>query len=954
MNYFRIIISILFTILTTSIAIAQKATVIGVISDGKYPLPGASVTILNTTTGTTTDFDGKFRLNNLEKEFAELQISFIGFNTKKVKVNFLEGKLINLETIILKASSENLEEIVIASGTRRNSEARALNMQKNSFAIMNVIAADGIGKLPDRNAAETVQRIQGISIERDQGEGRFVSIRGLPPYWASTTINGNRLPTAEEETTTRATAFDFFPSEMIAYVQASKAITPDMEGDGIGGSVNFITQTAPSKETLSITVGSGTNIKAAKANHNISFTYGNRTTDGKFGFLVNVSNWKRNWATDNFEARRSGDQGVFRLELRDYTGVRETTGINTALDYKLNENNKFIFKGVYGTLTDNESHYKHRIRFDKFDEATNTSRVELQNIHNELITALTSFDVGGEHILNDGNGKLTWNLGSYENEFKYGNVPNAEDNSYFILKFNQSNIGIKPEYAVSKADGAGDHRAYWAVDGGPLDFKNPSTIFNVFSDPNFKLDPAQQVLASDGLNFYKVYVNEKDRVVASANYNLDVNNTFTFKLGGKYRDKLRVAEYGDYFYKFNGGKVTLADLSESLTTQPGRNNFLSEFASNAAASFNKVLSTKGMSEFYNLNQDKFDFIPSDSDALSSGGGLSRNFTVYEKQYAGYAMGTLKASQSLTLIGGVRLENTNTTVEGYSYNEDNKQLERVSNTKTYNAWLPMLHAKLKISDRTNLRAAVTRTFARPNFGDISPGVSFSEADNEAQGGNPNLNPTFSWNGDLLFEHYFSNVGVFNAGVFYKKLKDPVFSSTTIVNEIETKRPENGGEAFITGLEIGSNIRFDVFTKNKFLRNFGVQLNGTFMNSEMIIPNGGENGDDRKVSIPYQANALYNAQLFYESDKVNVRLAFNHKGKYAVDFGNKDINDEYYGKYATLDLSASFNLTKNLTFFTDVNNILNEPLIYHYGKNDTERPKQVEFYGVKASAGLKYSL
>ncbi len=129
------------------------------------------------------------------------------------------------------------------TGTLKNTEARALNLQKNAINITNVIASDGIGKLPDRNAAETVQRVQGVSIERDQGEGRFVSLRGLPPFWASTTINGNRLPTAEEETTSRATAFDFFPTELISYVHVNKSFTPDIEADGIGGGVNFITKT---------------------------------------------------------------------------------------------------------------------------------------------------------------------------------------------------------------------------------------------------------------------------------------------------------------------------------------------------------------------------------------------------------------------------------------------------------------------------------------------------------------------------------------------------------------------------------------------------------------------------------------------------------------------------------------------------------------------------------------
>jgi len=933
--------------------LAQNGVLFGTVSDANLPLPGATILISGTTQGATTDFNGKFTINEVPIGKISIEISYIGFNTETIEVTINENERKDLGLIKLTPSDETLDQVILNVGTRRNSEARALSIQKSAPAIMNVIAANGIGKLPDRNAAETVQRIQGLSIERDQGEGRFVSVRGLPPFWSSTTINGNRLPTAEEETTTRATAFDFFPSEMIAYVQAAKAITPDMEGDGIGGSVNFITQTPPPTEQLSVTLGTGTNAKAGKVNYNGAFTYGNTSDDGKFGYLLNVSHWNRSWATDNFEARRAGDQGVFRLELRDYTGERKTTGINTALAYKLDDNNSFTLRGTYGTLVDEETHYKHRIRFDKFDETDNTARVELQNIHNELITELIGFDFGGKHIFSGGKGTLDWNVASYENEFRYGDNPNAEDNSYFVLKFNQSGIGIKPEYAVVRPDGANDHRAYWKADGGPLDYGNPSTIFDVFSTSNFRLDPSQQSLASDGLNFYKVFINEKDRVVLSANYEHDFNKRFTLKFGGKYRDKFRTAEYGDYFYEFNQS-VTLNDLSQYLIEQPGRGDFLEELAGNASSSFNQVLSTEGMSEFYNLNQGGFTFIPGDSDALASGGGLSRNFDINEKQLAFYGMGTLDVSDKFTLIGGFRIENTNTEVEGYSYDEDNAQLNRVNNEKKYTAFLPMFHAKYKLNNKSNIRAAITRTFARPNFGDISPGVSFSEADNEAQGGNPNLDPTFSWNADLLYEYYFSNVGIVNVGLFYKDLTDPVFSSTSIINGVETRRPENGGEAHIVGLEMGTDVRFDIFTKNKFFKNFGIQANATFMDSEMTIPNGDENGNDRTVSTPYQAKKLYNFQFYYENDKINLRAAFNHKGKYVVDFGDRDINDEYYGNYSTLDLSGSYNFSKNLSIFMDVNNILNEPLIYHYGENGTARPKQVEFYGVRAAVGLKYNL
>lgn len=153
---------------------------------------------------------------------------------------------VNAETLAGTASTPPAEEApaeeIVVTGTIVSGEMKSIAAQREADNIVSVLSADGIGRLPDRNAAEAVQRLPGVAIERDQGEGRFVAVRGLPSQWNSTLINGSRLPTAEEETTSRATAFDFFPSELIDQVIVAKAITPDMEGDAIGGSVNFITK----------------------------------------------------------------------------------------------------------------------------------------------------------------------------------------------------------------------------------------------------------------------------------------------------------------------------------------------------------------------------------------------------------------------------------------------------------------------------------------------------------------------------------------------------------------------------------------------------------------------------------------------------------------------------------------------------------------------------------------
>ncbi|WP_139423174.1 TonB-dependent receptor [Chryseobacterium mulctrae] len=917
---------------------AQKQMVTGIVSDENQSLPGAAVTIEGTKKVIITDSEGRFTISDLKEGQYNLKVSYIGFESKNLNIEIVDAQNLNVGSIVLYQRQKNIDEVIIA-GTLKNSEARALNMQKNAINISNVIASDGIGKLPDRNAAETVQRVQGVSIERDQGEGRFVSLRGLPPFWASTTINGNRLPTAEEETTSRATAFDFFPTELISYVHVNKSFTPDMEADGIGGGVNFITKTPPMKTEFKGTLGTGYNEKADKGVYNLGLLYGGRTKDKKFGYLVNFSHFIRNWSTDNFEARRSGDEGVFRMELRDYQGVRKTTGANAALEYVFSPKSTFYLKGMYGTLSDDETHYKHRVRFDKFSSTNNTARVELQNIHNLLITELTSVSLGGVHQLNKS--KIDWDLSYYNNLFKYRNIPDKQNNSYYVIKYTQNGVGINPNYILDKGVGP---RAYWKADGGKLDYKDPDALFGFYSDPNFKMD-ASQMRFTD-LEFYKVYVQERDKIVAGFNHEIDISDKLTLKYGFKYRDKERNARFSDIFYNWSNGTAPfLSEFGQYTTTQPNGTKYLSEMNAHIGNTFGPVLSTGGMDQFWFQNQGNLTINKTDSEALEYNKALGRNFDVFEKHADAYGMGTYKINDKMTILGGIRLSNTHTKVKGY--NVVNNTLTEVENTKDYLAVLPMLHFKYAINDKTNLRFAATRTFSRPNFGDLTPGGTYIEADNEFKGGNPNLNPTYSINIDLMGEYYFSNVGILSGGIFYKSITDPIFQDSFIgnyngINGVQFSAPNNGKAAWLGGIELGINRRFDFLPG--FLQYFGTQLNATFMTSEMEKPSG------RKVKLPYQAKELYNIQLFFEKGGFNARLAYNHKGNFAVEYAEEDLYDSYYGKYSNLDFGTSYQINKHFTVFADVNNILNKPLIYHFGENQ-DRPEQVEYYGVRGNIGVK---
>nr|KIS30541.1 TonB-dependent receptor [Novosphingobium sp. P6W] len=829
----------------------------------------------------------------------------------------------------LPAEGEPSNEIVV-TGTIVASEMKSIAEQRRADNIVNVLTADGIGRLPDRNAAEAVQRLPGVSIERDQGEGRFVAVRGLPSQWNSTLINGSRLPTAEEETTSRATAFDFFPSELIDQVVVSKAVTPDMEGDAIGGSVNFITKTAPEERTLQLTAGANYSEKADKPGFLATALYGDRI--GKLGFLLTGTYYKRHWATDNYEPRRGGDGiGITRLELRDYTGVRETTGINGAIEYAFDDGGKIYARGTYGSLSDDETHYKHRLNFA-------SNRVEVQHIFNTLITELSGGELGGVHMLGGG-AKFDWKVSHYENLFRYGDTPDGQDNSYFVVRFDQRNVG----YQGLENRGSGN-LAYNEIDGGT----DPANAIGNHLPSGFQMDPSLTRLAN--VELYKIRVKETDRIVLEGNLTVPASGTLTFKAGGKYRDKVRDATFQDLFYTWNpaaGPVPTLADFP--LMNQPGRGQYLDELSigKQYAGQFSQVVSERNLVDWYLANRGNLVLDEAGSATAQNGGALGRTFKLYEKQAAGYLMGTWVPSDILTLLGGVRFEYTKTTVDGQVL--VNGVLENTRRSNDYLAILPSLHATLHLDGDTNLRAAVTRTFARPDFGDLAPGGAFSEADLEFAGGNPNLKPTYSWNGDLMVEHYFGNDGVISAGAFYKRISNPIYDSRVVgtyrgIDGVAFLAPANGASGDLYGVEFNVQRRLGFLPG--LLSNLGVNANYTLIRSKFTLPDG------RSVRVPRQADNLANLAVYYDDGRFSTRLAMNYKGAYIEEYGTDADSDSYYGAYTSLDLTVNWNVTDRVTVFGEASNLTDQKLQYYLGSK--ERPLQVEYYGPRFVLGVKASI
>ncbi|MEO1438026.1 MAG: carboxypeptidase-like regulatory domain-containing protein, partial [Bacteroidota bacterium] len=518
---------------------AQESTLIGHVADATGSLPGVIVALEGTDIGTTTDIEGLFRITDLDEGEYVLQISYVGFQTISQVVTLEAGQALRLETIVLSNSVEELNDVVIKA-SYLPSQIRAYNLQKNAANIQNVIAADGIGKLPDRNAAEAVQRVSGVSIERDQGEGRIALVRGTPSEWNSNLVNGDRLPSTDGFGGSRQVALDVIPSELIEYAIVTKALTPDMEGDAIGGSINFLTRTAPSSQILNVSVAGGYNAQIQKPNYNTSLIYGNKFD--KFGFLVAGAIWNRPWASDNYEMEYNfelpGNQGfsVNNQQLRDYEGERNTVGLNAAMEYNFDSNNKLYARGLYDFFTDKEFAREHIYNFPEGPDEDPVGVGEIRIRKASFKTDLRGGELGGDHQLTR-KVKLDWKASTYNTKVTFGSGFDTQldgSSGIQLATFQQPDV----TYSTTSSD----NFVYW-------DFDSPDGIGG--SGDAFQPGINEPLVPQGMFNFLSgLFIGDSDETdyVGQMNMEWNANNSSNYKFGLKFRAKDKTSVNRQDFY----------------------------------------------------------------------------------------------------------------------------------------------------------------------------------------------------------------------------------------------------------------------------------------------------------------------------------------------------------------------------------------------------------------------
>lgn len=923
---------------------AQSGNIKGVISDENgLTVPGSTVVIQSLKKGTVTDFNGKYTLVNIPEGNYTITVEYLGYSdlTKDITVKANETVTLNFT---LNTEDTNLDEVLI-TGFGLSGQSRALNTQKNKQNITNIVSTDQVGKFPDANIGDAIKRIPGITMQMDQGEARNVIVRGLSPQLNSVTLNGSRIPSAESDN--RNVQMDLIPSDMIQTIEVNKAVTPDMDADALGGSINLITKTSPQGFRLSATAGSGINFISDKRILNGSFLVGDRSKNDKFGWVVAASindndfgshNVEAEW-TDEFEYNAGDEDNLVEVdvnpyanvfEIREYKVQRIRRSFSVNFDYKLDDNNTIFFKSIYNWRDDRENRYRleHEI-LDGEDIGIGDFSVDANgNLTSFLIEAkrqskggidsdrnqntrledqrMQNYSLSGEHLFGDV--QLDWMTSLSKASEERLNERYLEYESEYGITFN--NNEDKPLYTPLSGEGS-----FEDFELGELTEENQYTEekdFNLFVNARI---PLSIIEGNEG--FLKI--GAKTRI---KNKNRD--NDFT-----EYSDETDALEFL--------GMVTTRDYSDS-DFLAGDQYQIGNFAS---AEF------LGNLDLYNTDLFEGEDLPEEY--------VTGNFDVNENVYAGYAMLNQNITDKFSILAGLRLEHTSIESEGselvFDTEGDIFGINNVKDKNSYTNVLPGLHLKYNITNNTILRFAWTNTLARPNYVDLVPYREISNEDEEIYLGNSELNPTTSMNFDIMAEHYFKSVGIISGGVFYKDIKDFVYIfQSEDENGYEVYQPLNGDDASVLGAEFSFQRRLDFLPG--FAKNFSIYLNYTHLTSSTDgIRN--EDGEERvDLDLPQTSPNMYNASLGYASKKFSLRLSSNYSDSYIDEIGGNAFEDRYYDEQFFLDFNANIALSNSLSMYINLNNITNQPLRYYQGVKG--RTMQMEYYEKRLTIGLKYDL
>jgi len=913
---------------TAAVEPAGDSLIGRVVGANGAPLPGAEIIVRGTGRRAVSNTQGEFSLPGVSGDVM-LDVRYIGLPGASQSVAVTPGVLTSV-TVVLGSGATTTVDDVIVTGVITEGVARSLNQQKNADGTINVLSADAIGRYPDPNVAESLQRVAGIAIQRDQGEGRYINVRGAPSAFTAVSVDGVTVPAVDPGT--RAVDLDTLPSDIVSTVEISKTLLPSQDADSIAGAVNITTRSAFDDRRLAVSGYGGGSYndyggEDVRAGGTVSNVFGPNQT---VGALLSVSYSRTNRRPENIESgwtkmeTPDGDE-VFALEealFKDYDTERTRQAVTGALEFRPSNTLRAWVRGSYAEFKDDEYRNQLLLTFDEdslqngatdrsatFEDVT----VGRQLRHRTQVNEILTLAVGGERTFGNG-AVLDASLSMADSSQTYPN---------------RNELLFQTELAEVSYDFSGDHY---------------QPFYSIFATGEH-LDASSYTFRE---NVFRANTTDQEEVAFQAN--LELPSTFggrdvTWKFGGKYRTRDVTADE-ERLRGRGGANAPAESFADLLTDEESRNyDYLLGYK------FNNGMVDDYFSRFRATSGRRMpDSVVADYEAQ-------------EDVLAAYGQARFDIGATNVVVG-LRVEQTrfDGSAPTYAIDENDDEIYSTATvSRDDTGFFPNLTVRHSFSDNLIGRFALTRSISRPEFSQIVP-RRVEESDNSANEisyeiGNPDLQPTLSNNIDAGLEYYFASLGVISANAFYKDLSDYRYvlnyeDQITIGGQVfdaEFETPINAPDGHIAGLELNWQQKFTFLPG--WMSGLGVFANYTWTDAE--IETAQAYGGRNTFALPGQSDTNYNVAVFYENAGFSARLSYTKRSDYLEEINADDADfDLYVEGREQLDFTASYDFGNGIEAFTEAKNLTNSAGVRYYGSR--ERTYEYEKFGYNVFFGLRFKM
>jgi TonB-dependent receptor len=815
------------------------------------------------------------------------------------------------------AAAVDLQRIEVRA--QREAQTRAVELKRDADAIQDAVASDSMGDYPDMNVAESLQRLPGVSVTRDQGEGRFVVIRGLDAALNSVSIDGIAVGTPEDSS--RAAPLDVIPTDSTERLRVIKSATPDMPGDAIGGSVMVESASAFDRDGRSLKgkLEASHQQLSGKTSPKAAFNYSEVFND-TFGIALGINHHKRSFESDNtevaygsFDGGADDDLAALEIQRRKYSIERTRSGANLNLDWRPDQDNRYYLRTLYSRFDDAET--RQRTVFGLEDgviSALGGGRYQVDDLPADAISKRLRYrtkeedtfaaSLGGENRLS--NAVLDYRLGYTRTRERVNDEMEAR------FEYDGADLSATID----------QNRGIPALDLGYAGWMDSAN----YTFDRVVIGPKQ--------------VDDSERS-AQVNARFDADHaSYKFGLLGRWRER---AVNVDEAEMRRGPAVDLTSWNGATLAHRG-------------GPLGQGMSSAAMRRWWASSGGQYSARPQDvaGNVMAS---LEEDYTANEDIFAVYAMGTWDIG-ALRVIGGVRVENTRFDASGNQVDiaADGRTVTVSPRTasNSYSNVLPGLHLRYDTGNNWVLRGALNKSVARPSFGDVSPRLAMNRDDGEVRVGNPQLDPYESTNLDFSVERYLGQNGLVALGLFHKDIDGYIVQTVSDADAgfpgFEVTRSINGDRARVFGAEFNwqQQLAFLPGAWGGLL----VGASGTWLDTGFDPGIAGREHDD--FTLPRASRNVYSAHVGYEWGGFSTRLAGVYRSQYLDSIGDSRAYDIHVAPHTQLDFSLDYRFTRNVSLYLEASNLLDKPLELYQGVRS--RTLQNEEYGRTYAVGLKVAL